>query len=124
MQKTLVTRAHICERLHLKRIQCWRMFPAEVGNRVWDSTVVNVLRNKSVNVRSVLDFIPSDLLKPEEMAAEIGVPTSWLLNQIRNEKKAVPHYRLGLRTTLIRRAEFLTWCATANKRKKGLPEKK
>lgn len=119
MQKTLVTRAHICERLHINRKQCWRMFPAEVGNRIWDSTVVNVLRNKSENVRNVADFIPSDLLRPEDIAAEIGVPRSWVMNQIKNVRRAVPHYRLGQRTVLVRRAEFLTWCATANKKRRA-----
>jgi hypothetical protein len=120
MGKTLVTRAHICERLRLKRKQCWQMFPTEVGNRVWDSTVVNCLRNKAVNVRNVSDFIPSDLLTPEEIAKEIGTPARWVLNQIKNVRKAVPHYRLGLRTILVRRSEFLTWCATANKTKRAV----
>jgi hypothetical protein len=95
------------------------MFPAEVGDRVWDSTVVNVLRNKAVNVRNVQDFIPSDLLKPEEMAAEIGVPVTWMVNQIRNPRRAVPHYKLSTRTILVRRAEFMTWCATANKKRRA-----
>jgi hypothetical protein len=119
MAKSLVTRAHICERLRLTPWQSWKLFPAEVGNRVWDSTVVNVLRNKAVNVRDVADFIPSDLLKPEEIAAEIDVPRSWVMAQIKNVRKAVPHYRLGSRTVLVRRAEFLTWCATSNKRRRA-----
>ncbi len=112
MPKTLVTRAHICERLRLSYWQSWKLFPADVGGRVWDEKVIDLLRTKSVNVQRVPDYIPSDLITLQEAVTEFNVPLSWLKSGIKNPKRAIPHYRIGERTILIRRSEFLTWCAT------------
>jgi len=109
----LVTRQFVCERLKLSPRQSRVIFPPELGGRIFERTVLDVLRNKAVNIPKPPAMIPSDLLTPDELAQELNADREWVLRLIRNERKTPPHYRLNVHTILIPRAIFLTWAATA-----------
>jgi len=112
----LFTRELVCERLKISMRQSRCIFPSDVGGRIFDETVVKVLRNKAMYIPTMPTGIPSDLLRPEELAEEIGADRPWVMRLIASKTKHVPHYRLNEHVVLIPRAMFMSWASKQTKR--------
>jgi len=112
----LFTREFVCERLKISLRQSRCIFPSDIGGRIFDETVVQVLRNKAMYIPNMPTGIPSDLLRPEELAEELGADRPWVMRLITHKTKKVPHYRLNEHITLIPRAIFMAWASKQTKR--------
>lgn len=73
--------------------------------------VLNIINVARRGIDNPLEYIPSDLRTPEEMASEIrGVTAKMLLNWTQRRTKNIPpHFRLNKQTTRFSAKLLIDW---------------
>lgn len=104
-----VTRQFVCERLKLSLWTSYRFVPANDVHRIRTDRVIDILNSSRRANEKALDFIPSDILTPEQAEEETGIPAKTLLTWTRRAVKVPPHYRLNKQTTRFRRSSLAEW---------------
>ena len=93
-------REMICERLRICQRASYRLVPPSYSSFISSSEVLDLLNASRRGIREPLPCIPSDLRRPEEMAAELGtIPERKLMAWTRRWKNPCPHFRLNKLTT-------------------------
>ena len=112
-----LSRHFVNDRLRLSVYQSYRIVgePSHYGERIRSDYVVELLnRSRCAGEDMVID-VPSDILKPEEMAAELAesdISVKMLMNWTNRTRNPIPHYRLNKHTRRFRRASVLKWLET------------
>ena len=105
-------RSFVCDRLRLSRRQSYEIVGSSYGPRISSDDVLAVLNRARRGMPAASEWIPRDLLTPEELSAELAesdISVRDLLNWTRRTKAVPPHYRLGRRTIRFPRASFMAW---------------
>lgn len=104
-------RSFVCDRLRISRAQSYELVGSSYGPRISSDDVLAVL-NRARRATPATQFIPHDLLTPEELSAELAesdISVRELLNWTRRTKAVPPHYRFTKRTIRFPRTEFMAW---------------
>ena len=110
MSRTLLSRSFICERLRISEWQSHRLLgKADMRGKIFNTTVLDVLRRSAVNGQPVANGIPADLLTLGALATELGVERRWLHGLIKSRRQRPPHFRLNKMVVLFTRADFTRW---------------
>lgn len=104
-----VTREFVCERLKVSAWASYKFVPANDIHRIQSDRVIAVLNGSRKAHEPELDYIPSDIITPEEAERETGIPAKTLLTWTRRSVKVPPHYRLNKQTTRFRRSSLSAW---------------
>lgn len=107
-------RSCVCNRLRLSRWQSYQVVGSSYGPRISSDDVLAVLNRARRGMPNALEWIPHDLLTPEELSAELSesdISVRDLLNWTRRTKPGAipPHFRITRRTIRFPRAEFMAW---------------
>lgn len=107
---TLLRRQLVCDRLRLERRASYRIIGPSRLSLINSDEVLCLLNRARRGGIEYLHDIPSDLRKPDEMAAEIeGVTARDLLNWTRRTKNVAPHFRINKQTTRFSASRLLAW---------------
>ena len=104
-----ITRDFICERLKVSRWASYGFVSATSIHRVPSDRVIALLNRSRKAREEELDYIPSDIITPDEAESEFGIPASSLLAWTRRSVKVPPHFRLNKQTTRFRRSSLSAW---------------
>ena len=104
-----LTRETVCERLKVSLWASYRLVPATDIARIPSDRVIDVINKARRSRQEELDFIPSDIVTPEEAEAVTGIPARSLLTWTRRAVKSPPHYRLNKQTTRFRLSSLEEW---------------
>ena len=104
-----VTRDFVCERLKVSRWASYGIVPSTAIGRIPSDDVVSVLNRSRKADRDVLDYVPSDILTPDEASELTGIPANVLLRWTRRSVKVPPHFRINKQTTRFRRESLENW---------------
>lgn len=109
----------ICDRLRLTLRTSYDLVGCAYGPLVSSDDVIALLNRARREARDAftppsqpLDYIPSDLLTPDELAAELkesGITARDLWNWAHRKKNIAPHFRLAQRTIRFSRKIFGDW---------------
>ena len=107
-------RSVVCDRLRLSRWQSYQIVGSSYGSRISSDDVLAVLNRARRGMPNALEWIPHDLLTPEELSAELAesdISVRELLNWTRRTKPGAipPHFHITRRTIRFPRAEFMAW---------------
>ncbi len=105
-------RQTICDRLRLSVRQSYRIVGSSYGERISSDAVVNVLNRARRAMPDPLDYIPSDLMTPEETVtrfAESEITKRELSAWTRRTKNVVPHFRLNSHTIRFSASRLERW---------------
>lgn len=106
----------ICERLCLKVRQSYRLVGSSRSGLISSDEVLRILNRSRRGIAEPYSYIPSDIAKPDELAAEIdGITTDRLRAWTRRTKNVPPHFRLNGHTIRYPRALFVKWLADNSK---------
>ena len=106
---TLLRRQLVCDRLRLQRRASYRIIGSARLSLVSSDDVLCICNNARRGAIDALLDIPTDLLTPDEMAAEIGVEAKALLAWTRRTKNIPPHFRFNKQTTRFSRSRLMAW---------------
>ena len=96
----LLSRVLVCERLRINEMSSYRIVGPSYTSLISSDAVLDILNSSRHGIREPIPCIPSDLRRPEEMAAELGtVPERKLMAWTRRVKNPCPHFRLNKQTT-------------------------
>ncbi len=107
-----LTRSDVCDRLRMSRWQSYQFVGPSYGPLINSDNIVALLNHYRRAIPEPLDYTPSDLRTPEELAAELGEPNITarvIRNWTRRTKAMPPHFRLSRRTILLSKWMFLEW---------------
>lgn len=104
-----LTRDFVCERLKIGLNASYKFAPATAIHRIPSDWIIKVLNRSRRAREEQLDYIPSDIITPDEAADEFGIPAKCLLRWTRRAVKVPPHYRLNKQTTRFRRETLSKW---------------
>lgn len=104
-----VTREFVCERLKVSLWASYKFAPATSIRRIQSDSVIAVLNRSRKAREKEIDFIPSDIVTPDEASEETGIPAKTLVTWTRRAVKAPPHYRLNKQTTRFRLSSLNEW---------------
>lgn len=99
----------ICERLRLKVRQSYRIVGSSRSGLISSDEVVRLLNRARRGIPQPFAFIPTDIMKPDEIAAETGLTESKLRAWTRRTKNVPPHFRLNGHTIRYPHALFVAW---------------
>lgn len=105
-------RKMICDRLRLSLGASYAIVGSAYGPLVSSDDVLHVLNRSRRATPEPLAYIPSDILTPEELAAELaesGITEHDLINWIHRKKNIAPHFRLTQKTIRFSRSIFFAW---------------
>ena len=105
-------RQFVCDRLRLARVQSYEIVGSSYGPRISSDDVLAVLNRARRGMPNALEWIPHDLVTPEELSAELSesdISVRDLLNWTRRTKAVPPHFRLTRRTIRFSRSQFMAW---------------
>lgn len=114
-------RKMICDRLRLSRRTSYDIVGSAHGSLVSSDEVIALLNRSMRETKDpcaafkppkTIDYIPSDLLTPDELAAELaesGISARDLWNWAHRKRNIAPHFRLTKRTIRFSRAIFFAW---------------
>lgn len=110
----LVKRSTVCERLRVSTWHSYQLVFSSYGKLVNTDSVVELLNNCSRGEGEPLLMIPSDLLTPDEMAAELQaagneITAADLLRWTHRTKAVPPHFRLSAKTIRFSRSRLMAW---------------
>ena len=111
-------RSFVCDRLRLSRWQSYQIVGSSYGPRISSDDVLAVLNRARRGMPNALEWIPHDLLTPEELSAELeesDISVRDLLNWARRTKAVPPHYRLNKCTIRFSRSDFMAWLDARSK---------
>lgn len=111
-----LTRQNVCDMLRVSRWQSYQVVGSSYGPRINSGDVLAVLNRARRGGLDQLVYpgLPHDLLKPEELSAELAesdISVRELLNWTRRKKPGAipPHFRITRRTIRFPRAQFMAW---------------
>ena len=103
-------RKFVCERLGIGIWPCRELFKASYLSYVDSADVIALLNESRRGREPELDFIPSDIITPEQAEKETGIPAKRLLRWARTRKLRVPpHFHLSNKTIRFRRSSLNEW---------------
>lgn len=104
-----VTRQFVNERLAIGKWQSYGLVKASYLAYVSTDDVIALLNRARRGREDELDFIPSDIITPEQAEVETGIPARRLLLWTRRRKKVPPHFHLNNKTIRFRRSSLSAW---------------
>ena len=110
------------ERLRLGRSQSYAIMPKTATGRIRSDCVVMLLNRSRRGVDAPLDYLPSDLMTPEEAAqryADSGITLGDIRRWTRRKRRIPPHFRLSQRTILFSAAMLDKWLEANSSPTKG-----
>lgn len=116
----LLRRQLICERLKLKTRQSYRIVGSSRSGLISSDEVLRILNQSRRGIQEPYSFVPSDLMKAEELLvipelAESGLTTGKLRAWTHRTKNIPPHFRLNGHTIRYPRSLFIAWLAKNSK---------
>ena len=99
----------ICERLRLKVRQSYRIVGSSRSGLISSQEVILILNRARRGISAPFAYIPSDLMKPDEIAADTSVPEKKIRAWTRRTKNVPPHIRLNGHTIRYPHALFVAW---------------
>lgn len=105
--------------LRLGRRQSYRLFAPTASGRICSDAVVRRLNAGRVGVGAELTEAPSDLMRPEEAAAMLGVEVSELRRWSRRRRNPAPHFRLNGHTLRYPARALEAWMSSPSRRGRG-----
>lgn len=85
------------------------MFAATDIGRIPSDRVTALLNRSRRNGEEEIDYIPSDIVTADELAAETGIPAHTIMVWTRRKRKVPPFFRINKQTTRFRRSSFNAW---------------
>lgn len=107
-----LTRKDVYTRLRMSRRQSYEFVGPSYGPLINSDNVIRLLNHYRRAIVKPLDFVPSDLRTPEELADELNEPniTARAIRNWTHRTKAMPpHFRLTRRMILLSKQMFLEW---------------
>lgn len=108
-------RSLICERLGLNVRQSYRIVGSSRSGLISSDEVLRILNRARRGIPAPFTFIPSDIMRPDEIAAETGLPVGKLRSWTRRTRNVPPHIRLNGHTIRYPHALFVAWLADNSK---------
>lgn len=106
----------ICKRLCLNVRQSYRIVGSSRSGLISSDEVLRILNHSRRGIESPFSFIPSDIVTPDELVAEIdGIKPEQLRAWMRRRRNVCPHFRLNGHTRRIPHALFICWLAKNSK---------
>ena len=105
----------ICDRLRINARQSYRLVGTSRSGLISSDEVVRLLNHTRCGIVQPFSFIPSDIVKPDELATEIHVKVSRLRTWTRRTRNVPPHFRFNGHTIRYPHALFMAWLADNSK---------
>ena len=107
-------RETICRHLRLGLRQSYRIVGSSYGERISSDDVLSVLNRSRRAIVNPLDYIPSDLMTPDETVARFAdseITTRELRAWIHRKRNIPPHFRINKHTVRFSAALLDRWLA-------------
>ena len=105
-------RERICECLRMSRWQSYQYVGPSFGSRISSDAVLDLLNHARRGIAEPLQWLPSDLRTPEELAADLAgsdITVHDLMNWAKRTKAVPPHFHLSKRTVRFPKKMFMAW---------------
>lgn len=104
----------VCERLRIAASTSYRVVGSAYGALLSEDDVVELLNGSRNQSQAAIQYIPSDLMTPEEIAAipdvaESGITAHEIVNWTKRKRNPAPCWRLNKQTRRLSRASFIEW---------------
>jgi len=113
-----MSREWLCRRLRLSPRQSYSLVRSGYGPCVSSDAVLSLVNRSRRNISAPFSFVPSDILKADELAAtpelaESGLTAKMILTFTRREKPGnrPPFLKVNKQTTRFVKSLFLDWLA-------------
>jgi len=103
-------RKFVCERLRLSPRSSYRIFGA--SRRIRSDYMIDLLNRTRRGTQELLEYLPSDLRTPEEMAellTESNITAKMLKAWTHRQKNPPPFFRINSHFILFRESAMLDW---------------
>lgn len=118
---SLLTRELVCSRLRIGRRASYRLLPSSFDAFINSDELIDLLNSSRRGIREPISCVPSDLRRPEEMAAELEtVPLKKLMAWTRRFKNPVPHFRPNKQVTRFSSRMVREWLDENCRRRRGV----
>ena len=116
-------RSTVCERLRLAPSTSYRVVGSAYGARISEDDVVSLLNHSRNETQAVVRYLPSDLMRPGELAAipevaESEITEREIVNWTKRTRNPAPCFRLNKHTRIISRAAFIAWLDSSSRIKR------
>ena len=108
-------RDSVCERLRLETRQSYRLVGSSRLGLIASDEVVRLLNRSRRGDMPACTFIPTDILKIDELAEELGIDQKKIRAWTRRTKNVPPHFRLNGHTIRFPLGHFTAWLAQNSK---------
>ena len=105
----------ICDRLRLEVRQSYRIVGSSRSGLISSDEVLRILNRSRHGIPAPFAFIPTDIMRPDELSEYTGLPENKIRAWTRRTKNVPPHFRLNGHTIRYPHALFVAWLANNSK---------